>query len=284
MSSAKQLAAMFRNFSTALFGIFIICVVSDNLPLRVLEPSWQFTFAASLVRFVTIAMAGYGFLHLSCYLSPSPRQQDAYLGKVGKMAQMAVIGFLLLIPLIGYSGYSNIRRIDSGNAQQKLLTQRNVTSLVKAINDSATPRQLQAQMVALHGPRISNDALQIPLQTLKAEAISSVKQAQNMIEGSLKGPDSPDYLTLYRQLIRTALLAAVSAFGMASVAWNPRTNQSLLTAWIEAFSSLARGLRRTRIQRSWSKWSSAIKKKYARNRMMRARQNRSRRRRRGVNL
>jgi len=215
-----HLVLLLRNLSTALFGIFIVCVVVDNLPLRLLEPAWLYSFAASLVNFVTIPLAGYGFLHLACYLSPTSRQ-DAYLARIGKMAQMAALGFLLLLPLLAYSGYSNARRIVIGNEQQKRFTQRNVSRLVQAINLAVTPQELQAQMVALQGPRISNDALQVPLQTLKEEARVSVKQAQAVIEARLKSPYSPEFLPLYKQFVRTALLSLVSAFGFAALAWWP---------------------------------------------------------------
>ena len=116
----------------------------------------------------------------------------------------------------------------SGNARQRQVTRSNVALIDKAIRDSSSAKELQAQMVALKGPRIADDALQIPLPILKNQVQSAVKQAVATIESQFRNPLSSEYLPFYKQYLRTALLALVSAFGFATMAWWPNVSPLLL--------------------------------------------------------
>lgn len=220
MGDPNRLAQILMRLARALFAIFAICVVVDSLPIRLIAPEWHFIFAGTLVNFVTIPLVAHALVHLAYYLAPTPRIEK-YLTQVGRAAQLAAVGFLLLVPLLAFSSFENANQILEANARQRQFTQRSVAMISKAIQDSSSARDLQLRMVALRGPRIDNDALQIPLPVLKKQVQDAVIQGAARIESQLRNPLSPEYLPLYKQYLRTALLAIASAFGFATLAWWP---------------------------------------------------------------
>jgi hypothetical protein len=220
MGDPKRLAEILMRLAGALFAIYAICVVVDSLPIRILASEWHFIAAASLVNFVTIPLVAHAFVQLAYYLTPTPRIETS-LTRIGKAAQLAALGFLLLVPLLAFSSFRNANQVLEANSRQRQFTQRGVAMISKAIRDSSSPRELQERMVALKGPRIANDALQIPLPVLKQQVEAAVKQAAASIESQLRNPFSSDYLPLYKQYLRTALLAIFSALGFATLAWWP---------------------------------------------------------------
>jgi len=130
--------------------------------------------------------------------------------------------------MLAFSSFENATQVLEGNSRQRQFTQRGVAMISKAIQDSSSAQELQARMVALKGPRIANDALQIPLPVLKQQVQVAVKQAAATIESQLRNPLSSEYLPLYKQYLRTALLAIASAFGFATLAWWPSKVKVLL--------------------------------------------------------
>ena len=229
MGDPKRLAEILMRLAGALFAIYAICVVVDSLPIRLRVPEWHFIAASSLVHFVTIPLVAHALVHLAYYLTPTPRIEK-FLTQIGKAAQLAALGFLLLLPMLAFSSIENANQVLEGNARQRQFTQRGVAMISKAIQDSSSAQELQARMVALKGPRIANDALQIPLPVLKQQVQVAVKQAAATIESQLRNPLSSEYLPLYKQYLRTALLAIASAFGFATLAWWPSKVKVLLHA------------------------------------------------------
>ena len=228
MGDPKRLAEILMRLAGALFAIYVICVVVDCSPIRILAPEWHFIAAASLVNFVTIPLVGHALVHLAYYLTPTPRIEK-FLSQIGKAAQLAALGFLLLLPMLAFSSFENATQVLEGNARQRQFTQRGVAMISKAIQDSSSAQELQARMVALKGPRIANDALQIPLPVLKQQVQASVKQAAATIESQLRNPLSAEFLPLYKQYLRTVLLAIASAFGFSTLAWWPTKAGLLLS-------------------------------------------------------
>ena len=229
MGDPKRLAEILMRLAGTLFAIYAICVVVDSLPIRLRVPEWHFIAASSLVNFVTIPLVAHALVHLAYYLTPTPRIEK-FLTQIGKAAQLAALGFLLLLPMLAFSSFENATQVLEGNSRQRQFTQRGVAMISKAIQDSSSAQELQARMVALKGPRIANDALQIPLPVLKQQVQVAVKQAAATIESQLRNPLSSEYLPLYKQYLRTALLAIASAFGFATLAWWPSKVKVLLHA------------------------------------------------------
>jgi hypothetical protein len=229
MGDSKRLAEILMRLSGALFAIYAVCVVVDSLPIRLRAPEWHFIVASSLVNFVTIPLVAHALLQLAYYLTPTPRIEKV-LTQVGKASRLAVLGFLLLLPLLAYSSFQNANQVLEGNARQRKFTQRSVELISKAIQDSSSAQELQARMVSLQGPRIANDALKTPLPQLKQQVQAAVKQAAATIETQLRNPLSSEYLPLYKQYLRTALLALASAIGFSALAWWPSKTRPLFSA------------------------------------------------------
>ncbi len=139
-------------------------------------------------------------------------------------------------------------------------------------------------MVAVEGPQIDAVSLNQPLPQIKKQILTLVSQAQSRFLAQQKGPYSKEYLPVFKQILRISLLSLISGFGFAALAWNPKTNKSLLTSWLDALRSLARALGLTGAKRSSPKWLAAMRKKFELARVKLGRWNRAKQRGRDKNL
>lgn len=257
---SNKIASLLLNLAYTLFAVFLAIIVVESLPFRLLDPDWILTLSASLVNAVTIPLMGLGLVHLSAHIASEPRFQ-LIQQRLGRLATGVALGFFLLLPLLGLLTFLNGQKIERANAVQKDQIELKANQIRKAVVDAQSPQELQRAMVALQGPRIENADLNQPLPQIKEQILAVVSQARSNFLTQQKGPYSKEYMPVFRQILRICLLSLISGFGFASLAWNPKTNKSLLTTWLEALSGLVSALRLAAIKRVLSQWATAIRKR-----------------------
>ena len=255
---SNKLAASLLNLAYALFAVFLVIIVVEAFPLRLLDSDWILTLSATLVNAVTIPLVGLGLVHLAVHIASEPRFQ-LIQRRLGRLASWAAVGFFLLLPLLALLVFLNGQKIERSNAFQKDQIEQKAKQIRKAVVDAQSPKELQSAMVALQGPRIDSADLKQPLPQVKEQILVVIDQARSSFLTQQKGPYAKEYLPVLKQVLRISLLSLVSGFGFAALAWNPKTNRSLLTTWIEALGAFVRALKLVAIKRALSQWTTSIR-------------------------
>lgn len=276
MDSSK-LASSLLNLAYALFAVFLVIIVVEAVPLRLLDPDWILTLSATLVNAVTIPLVGLGLVHLAVHIASESRFQ-LIQRRLSRLASWAAVGFFLLLPLLALLVFLNGQKIERVNAVQKDQIEQKSNQIRKAVVDAQNPKELQSAMVALQGPRIDSADLNQPLPQIKQQILVVIDQARSSFLAQQKGPYAKESLPVLKQVLRIPLLSLVSGFGFAALAWNPKTNRSLLTSWIEALGAFVRALKLAAIKRALSQWSTSIRERLEAIRVTQARREQAKQR------
>lgn len=236
----REAALMLSNASLGLFGLYIVAVLADAVPIKLLDPLWLLTLAAALGNGISIPLAGLAFLHVASFIAPDIKNIESRRITCSRLARFAVIGFLLLLPLIGFANLRGIRNVAIGNQRDLAVISNRAKEISSQIQLAASPLDLQARMAKLQGPTIPNSQLSRPLGELKQESLKVVQSMSAGYKNQVKGPFSEEFIPIYKQSLRSMAMALLGAFSFAAMAWNPLTNKSMLNAFSASFSKPAR--------------------------------------------
>jgi hypothetical protein len=235
---AGTVAPLLSDGALAFFALYFILVAFDIFPPRLLDPLWMLTTASSLCNSMTIPLAGLALLHLSAALDPMNNRIQARRTFYSRLAAWVALGFLLLLPLIGYANWRGIRNVTSTNVQAVAGVKRNAARLISQIQTASTPQDLQGRLRRFQGPILPDSELAQPLPQLKKQAVVLVNQVLNRYLSSIPSPRSEAFTEIYRQSLRTALMALVGSLASACLAWDPRSSTSILRQLFNSESSL----------------------------------------------
>jgi len=234
---ANKVSLILSDIAIGLFSLYVVFVVADILPIRVLDPLWMITLAGTLCNTSSIALAGLAFLHLAAGLSPSSGPIEARRLWCSRLAAWAALGFLMLLPLIGYANLKGISNINLANQTNIAAINKRAAEITNQIVQASTPRDLQARMAKVQGPALPNESLALPLENLKKQSMASVQQSVKIFENQSVGPSAEAYVPIYKQSLRAGALAFIAALSFAAGAWNPKTNTTLLRSIVSPFKS-----------------------------------------------
>jgi len=265
---SNKLASMLLSLAYTLFAIFLVIIAIEAFPVRLINPDWILALSVNLVNAVTIPLVGLGLVHLAANFSSESRFK-LIQQRFSRVATWVTFGFFLLLPLLGLLTFLNGQKIERSNLAQEIQIEQKATQIRQAVAAAQTPKELQLAMVALQGPQIGAADLSQPLPLIKQQIVSVVAQAKGSFLAQQKGPYSKEYIPVLKQILRTSVLSLISGFGFAALAWNPRTNKTLLTVWLDGFRSFA--LHRPGIKGDWAKRLTAWKAWMEANRAKRGR-------------
>jgi hypothetical protein len=192
--------------SYALIAFFVLVNCFDGFPVRLLDPAWIIATASSLSNSVSIPIAGVGLAHVAAALAPLNTTIEQRRRLISRLSALAALGFLLMLPLLGFATWRGI------------------------YNVSSSPQDLQKKMVGLKGPQISDRDLERPLAELKQRQKQIIELTLQNSINQIPRPTSENFIPLYRQALRSALLSLVGSIAFAALAWNPIKEQSLLSS------------------------------------------------------
>ena len=225
---ASSAAKMLSDGALALLAAYAIVVAFDILPIRILNPAWLITFASALSGNMTIAFVGMAFLHVAAWMTPMSNPIQARRNFFGGIARWAMVGFLLLLPMIGYAAYTGVITIKVQNQSQLNAARVTTKRLIQVIDSSASPGELQANMLALSGPKIPNEYLNESLPLLKQQSKILVNQAFESYLQQNKNRGTDQFTPLYVQAAKAFLMSLLGAVASAALSWNPLKQQSML--------------------------------------------------------
>ena len=235
----NSVGLVLSDIAIGLFILYVVFVVADILPIRLLDPLWIITLAGTLCNTATLPLAGLAFLHLAAALNSASRTIEERRILASRLAAWAALGFLLLIPLIGYANWKGIANVRLANQRNIAAVNRKSAELTNQIRQASTAKDLQERMAKSQGPAIPTEALFLPLENLKKQSLLSVEVASKALRNQSVGPFSEGYLPIYKQSLRAMALALGAAFSFAAGAWNPRTNTTLLASLSSPLKSLS---------------------------------------------
>lgn len=246
---------MLSDLGLGLIALYLVIIGFDILPPRILDPLWMLTTASSLCNNISIPLVGMASLHLAAFLAPINNRIQGRQAFFSRVALWACLGFLLLLPVIGFANWRGIRNVSASNTQTVAQVKRNADRLIAQIEAASSPKDLQLRLGRLQGPVLPDSQLNQPLPLLKKQALTLVNRVLNQYLTSIPTPKSEVYTEIYRQSLRTALMALLAAIMTASLAWDPRSSNSILRQLLNSESPLIKGL----ILRPQQKLTSFIK-------------------------
>lgn len=234
---ADAAARMILTASFGLFAIYAVVVCSESFPLRLLDPVWIITAATSLANAVSIPLVGVSLAHVAAALAPLDSVIALRRRLISRLSALAALGFLLLLPLLGFAIWKGVSNVNQGARLQAVALNRAAGKLIQAIDQAASPQDLQQRMVSLQGPPINDRDLVRPLAELKQTQKQIINQLVPNLIGQIPKPTSDTYKPLYVTALRSALLSLVSSLAFASLAYDPLKNQTLLQRLISSQSA-----------------------------------------------
>jgi len=216
--------------SYALIAFFVLVNCFDGFPVRLLDPAWIIATASSLSNSVSIPIAGVGLAHVAAALAPLNTTIEQRRRLISRLSALAALGFLLMLPLLGFATWRGVYNVNRGAKLQTKAYNRMAGKLIGAIDVSSSPQDLQKKMVGLKGPQISDRDLERPLAELKQRQKQIIELTLQNSINQIPRPTSENFIPLYRQALRSALLSLVGSIAFAALAWNPIKEQSLLSS------------------------------------------------------
>ena len=233
---------MLSDLGLGLIALYLVILGFDILPPRILDPLWMLTTASALCNNISIPLLGMASLHLAAFLAPINNRIQGRQAFFSRLALWACLGFLLLLPVIGFANWRGIRNVSTSNTQTVAQVKRNADRLISQIEAASSPKDLQLRLGRLQGPVLPDSQLNQPLPLLKKQALTLVNRVLNQYLSSIPTPKSDVYTEIYRQSLRTALMAVLAAIMTASLAWDPRSSNSILRQLLNSESPLIKSL------------------------------------------
>jgi len=230
--NTNSLSRLLARSGLILLGLYLVVVLFDVLPPKLLQPDWILSFAVSLSNSISIPLVGIVLVHLAGYLAPAERMKLHI--RVARFAAILSLLFLFMQPMLAFAVLRNYRDLTDFNNEQIILIKTKGAQLNQAIRQSNTFVELQSSMARLQGPAIPDQARALPLGELKAQLLAAVKNAQAAFPARLNTPTSPAYREIYKRIARTSLMCLFGTFAFGLLAWNPITDKNILFSYLQS--------------------------------------------------
>lgn len=225
----------------ALLALFVVLVVADSLPVRLMDPTWQLRFSGALIRNGLMPLLAIVMVPLAVVIDPSNGALARYRDRLRRWTIFVALGYVLLIPLQGYAVWNGVGQLRSAQAGQFNQATKQFTQLRQAIQSAESAADLQRRFQALGVPIQPQAGLNQPLPVLRKRLLDGVEGAENRLRNTLLGKPSADTVqALILQGARVALSALILAFAFAAGSQRRRSRVSLLEEWRQAWSQRAR--------------------------------------------
>ena len=225
----------------ALLALFVVLVVADSLPVRLMDPAWQLRFSGALIRNGLMPVLAIVMVPLAAVIDPSSGALARYRDRLRRWSILVALGYVLLIPLQGFAVWKGVGQLRSTQASQFDRASQKFDQLRQAIRSADSNADLQRRFQALRGPTLPQASLSQPLPILRKRLLDGLEGAENRMRNSLVGKPSPESIeAMILQGSRVALSALILAFAFAAGSQRRRSRVSLLEEWRQGWSQRAR--------------------------------------------
>ena len=224
--SPFKVSRMIFNAGLALTVIFVSSVVTQVLPVRLLEPQWQYRLASSLIDNGTMALLGLILVLLAGSIDSERKAvrpgTEALLevnrfhnrvNAVRNLARLAAIGYLMLLPLLAFSVWRGYGMLKKENSMRRDQTSQTLKQIVKVVEASKSTDELVARMTAINAPPIPPQLLERPLPQLKSELITQVNSSSYRLVNQFANPSTEQVLSVVQVNLRKIVTSLMLSIG-----------------------------------------------------------------------
>lgn len=215
---------------TVLFLVFLTLLLSEILPLRLLDPAWQLGLIQQLLRNAPLPLLGLGLLHLAVVLDPFNPRLVQRRNTAARLALSAALGFLLLVPLLGLALVQG-RLLHQAQQDRHAMAMRQLDQVGEAVEAARSSTDLKRRLAAVKAPALPASEAALPLGVLRSRLRSDLFQARQALDQRLRPPPAEPVALLLRQHLRTLVLALIFALAFASAAQARGSLRSPLEQW-----------------------------------------------------
>jgi len=206
-----------RVAALVLFGIFLGAVVLRSLPIHLLDPVWQVSFATSLVDMGGYPLLGVVVLTLTHLLRPNHRALVRQLLGVSRLCRFAALGYLLLVPLVISALIRDFQNVEQmGRQKREALTQEQAR-LKQSLKTATTQAELFRTIQIFNAPAVPKfAAANAPLETQRQQALDLLESTTRNVLRTTGNLPAGTWNSILLNNLRILFLCLLLAFGFSS--------------------------------------------------------------------
>lgn len=229
LTPGSSLAERLRWIAKALFAAYLLSLVGESFPFKILDPDWRLNVVNTIVDNSTIPLIGLGLVHLAVYCDPINPFLKQFQKRTARFAVWASLGFLLIIPLQLGSTFTLYGDLTSARFRELDRNAHRLEQLASAVRNSTTIDELDATLLALQGTSLSPSDRDQPLGTLRNILLDRIRKARNLLQERRRQFSIPlDPTVLVRRSFRLVITSLIFSVAYAACAQRPNSAISLL--------------------------------------------------------
>lgn len=222
--------------SLALFAVYIVLVLIDNFPYRLLDSVWIVNASVTIVDNAYYPLLGLILLSLDHPDNLETLPSTSLLRRCRRLSNLAAAGFALLIPLLGFVSWRSESQLLSPRLERIEYTRQKLDQLRLRVAAVSSTQDLALLLQSAQGITLTPADRRRPITQLRTELLRRLDIARQQLPDTQKQRANWRWNALLRW-IRLSLLSLVYSLTFASLSLRRRSDQSLL----ESVASSIRG-------------------------------------------
>jgi len=252
--TAKAMARSLATAAIALAGLFLVSFISQVLPIKLMDPAWEFNTIQALINNASIPLVAFLCQQLAGHLDSGNMDLMARLRRWQRLAVPIACGFLLLIPLHGFVSYRALKAAKANEASQLGFAKGKLAEIRDAVIGAPSAKALQQRLAAIpEAPQISDRDLNQPLPLMQRVLLGQINDRFSAYQTQLLAPA----IELRRRLVDSTPKVLVSSVLVgaffASGAKRKDAERTLLEDFRDMVIGGLRGLRRNQTKAALSR-------------------------------
>lgn len=205
-----------RTLAMSLLFTYVVVVLMDNYPLRLLDPVWGVNLSVSLVDNAFFALVGVGLAQLAVMTSPDCNAVQAFARRSSSLALLASLVFLLLIPLQVLATVKSEAVLLDPKFARIEYTRNQLERLRRQVAVADNTEDLQEVLRLSQGFSLPPEARAQPFDQLQATLLATIDAARQQLPNTMLERAAWRSNALQRSL-RVCLTALLTAIGFAAL-------------------------------------------------------------------
>ena len=167
-------AAVFLQWAGfALIVIYAITVITEVIPLALLQPAWLILFSGKILGGGAFALTGAVLLVIALRFDPQVLPLSRFQKLLRQSARLVALGFLLLIPLQTIAGVVGLNN-DAQEVQRRLVQLQHATDVISKANDEQT--LIEGLSLIPGAPKLNGQKLSVPAPLVKKQVLAQLNR------------------------------------------------------------------------------------------------------------
>jgi len=167
-------AAVFLQWAGyALIVIYAITVITEVMPLALLQPTWLILFSGKILGGAAFALTGAVLLVIALRFDPQVLPLSRFQKRLRQSARLVALGFLLLIPLQTIAGVVGLNN-DARDVQRRLVQLEQATEVISKANDEQS--LIEGLSLLPGAPKFNGQKLSVPVPLVKKQVLAQLNR------------------------------------------------------------------------------------------------------------